>query len=307
MSTFTPNLQLEEVARGGDLGTWDTPTNANWSIMDSCIGNITTIGLNNSNVLLSATQYQSKTITFNSTLTASVVITFPTSFTKSYEIQNLCTGTSAFTITMTTTAAGGQAICAPPGENVDIINDSVSLKYRNLDRIGVYVDFAATSVPGWISGCTVPPYLNCNGTTFSSATYPQLATILGSTTVPDSRGRTRYAADAGTGRISAVIANPNTVGSGGGDQNLQAHAHSGSGTTTGQSADHSHVYQQAQYAAITGGGAFNSAAFNAGANTGGTSNDHTHGYSFTTANAGSGSAQNMPPLFIHGITMIRAG
>jgi hypothetical protein len=35
MSTFSPSLNLEEVARNGDIGVWDTPTNSNWTIMDS--------------------------------------------------------------------------------------------------------------------------------------------------------------------------------------------------------------------------------------------------------------------------------
>src|SRR5882724_8789878 len=123
VSAFTPNIQLEEQSRGDQVGTWDTPVNNNMTLVDKVVGAITTIGLNNSNVVLSSPQYQSKTIIFNSTLTGSVTITFPTSFIKSYEIQNLCTGTSAFTITLKTTAAGGQVICAPPGETIGVINN----------------------------------------------------------------------------------------------------------------------------------------------------------------------------------------
>ena len=52
MSTFSPNIQYEEVARGGDVGTWDTPTNSNWTITDSVLGGIATVPLNNSNIVL---------------------------------------------------------------------------------------------------------------------------------------------------------------------------------------------------------------------------------------------------------------
>src|SRR6267154_3976478 len=128
-STFTPNIQWEEPARGDDVGTWDIPVNGNGTLIDLVTGAIATISLNNSNVVLSAAQFRSKQITFNSTLTGSVAITFPTSFTKSYEIQNLCTGSSAFLITLATTA-GGQVICCPPGETVDCFNDGVNLKYK---------------------------------------------------------------------------------------------------------------------------------------------------------------------------------
>src|SRR5882672_4854572 len=136
VSTFTPNIQLEEPARGDQVGVWDTPVNSNMTTIDKVAGAITTISLNNSPVVLGAAQYQSKQITFNSTLTGSVAITFPTSFHKSYEIQNLCTGSSAFIITLATTAAGGQAIGVPPGETIDCFNDGTNLKFKNLGRVG---------------------------------------------------------------------------------------------------------------------------------------------------------------------------
>ena len=211
VSTFTPNIQLEEPARGDDVGTWDTPVNNNSTLLDLICGAITTIGLNNANVTLSAAQFKSKQLTFNSTLTGSVTITFPTSFIKSYEIQNLCSGSSAFIITLATTVAGGQVICCPPGETIDCFNDGSNIKFKNFGRVGSYWDFAGSSVPAWVSGCTIPPYLNCDGTAFSSATYPQLAVQLGGTTLPDSRGRFRLTLNQGTGRV--------TTGNGGMDGN----------------------------------------------------------------------------------------
>ncbi len=303
MSTFTPAKGLEQVARGGDLGTWDTPTNSNWAVVDAALGQVATIPLNNSNVVLSTPQYQSNLITFNSTLTASVSITFPTSFTGFYSVQNLCTGIGSFVITLQTTAAGGQLICAPPGEIVDVFNDGTNLKYRNLGRIGEYMDIAvpAVAVPSWIASCTVPPYLHCGGGTFSAATYPVLNVILGGNTLPDSRGRTRYSFDNGTGRITSVIGGPNTVGSGGGDQFLQQHLHNNTVTIN----DPSHVHGGAQTSIgnkFQGGlnPIADTAANTAAAFTGITA---TH----NAANTGSGSAQNMPPLYIGGLTFIRAG
>ena len=306
MSTFSPNLQIEEVARGGDVGTWDTPTNSNWSLMDSAIGNIATIGLNNSNVILNAAQFQSKTITFNSTLTGSVTITFPTSFTKSYEIQHICTGSSAFTITLETTASGGQVICCPPGEIIEVLNDGANLKYKNFGRIGEYWDYAGTAIPNWIQGCTIPPYLNCAGQPFSAATYPALNVILGSTTLPDARGRARFAADQATNRLSSgtIGFNPNGVGNAGGDQNYQAHGHS----VTVTDPQHTHTiggYVGTTFGGVGGGGSFPNSvvgeqlaqsAFFAAAT----------GITAVANTAGVGTAANIPPAYIHGLTLIRA-
>src|SRR5262245_17896934 len=130
-STFTPNINLEQPARGDDVGTWDTPVNNNTGEIDLCIGGTATQGLNNSNVVLSAAQFQCAQITFNSTLTGSVSITFPTSFKKPYTIKNACTGSSAFTITLQTTAAGGQVIACPPGQPFDVVNDGANLSFKN--------------------------------------------------------------------------------------------------------------------------------------------------------------------------------
>jgi hypothetical protein len=302
MSTFSPNLNIEEVARGGDVGTWDTPTNSNWTLMDSALGAITTISLNNANVVLNAGQFQSKQLTFNSTLTGSVTITFATSFIKSYEIQHLCTGSSAFTITLETTATGGQVIAVPPGEIVDVVNDGTNLKFKNLGRVGTMVQIYASSMPNWVSACTVQPYLQCAAVQFSSATYPVLAMQLGSTTTPDLRGRVPYNVDGGAGRITGVIAG--TLGTGGGDQNAQAHTHTASVSDPG----HLHTTTTP----VPGGGS-TWETWNTGS--AGTSNGAAGpntaaavtGISVTNATALSGGAQNLPPLLVSGITMIRAG
>lgn len=303
-STYTPNIQLEEPARGDQVGVWDTSVNSNMTLVDLVVGAIATISLNNSPVVLSAAQFQSKTITFNSTLTGSCAITFPSTFTKSYEIQNLCTGSSAFVITLTTTAAGGQVICCPPGEIIECVNDGTNLKFKNLDRIGAYWDYAGSSVPAWVSGCTVPPYLNCDAGTFSATTYPTLAIILGSTTLPDSKGRVRAALDQGAARLSSAVAgfSPNTVGSAGGSQLLSAHTHANTLTDLG----HTHNVASPTNNVIAGSGNDGSAGalFAAGPVTSGGNNSTP--MSITNVSAGTGTAANVPPTYIGGLTLIRA-
>lgn len=218
VSVFTPNINLEEPARGDQVGVWDTPVNSNMTLTDLVVGGITTISLNNAPIVLSAAQFQAAAITFNSTLTGNVAITFSSTFKKGYKIRNICTGSSAFVITLGTTVAGGQVICCPPGESIDCVNDGTNLYFHNLERVGSYWDYAGSSVPGWVSGCTVPPYLNCDGSVFSATTYPQLATILGSTTLPNSKGRSRFTLDQGAGLISTAVFSGTGIAAVGGAQ-----------------------------------------------------------------------------------------
>jgi len=310
MSTFTTTKQLEEVARGADVGTWDTPTNSNWSIVDAALGQIATQSLNNTPVILNAAQFQCCQLVFNSTLTGNVSITFPTSFTGPYVIQNNCTGSSAFVITLQTTAAGGQIVGCPFGEIFDVFNDGTNIKFRNFGRIGTYEDWMVSALPGWVTACTVPPYLNCIGGSFSSAVYPTLAVMLGGTTLPDTRSKVRIPLAQGATVVSSSGSGvaAGTLGATGGDQLTQAHTHTSSGVTTVESNDHTHTLtamQQSVTAVISGGGAF--LGNNVGITTSGVSATHTHSFTVTTGSAGGGAAQNMPPVYVGGITVVRAG
>lgn len=314
-STFTPNIQLEEPARGDDVGVWDTPVNNNMTLIDKVAGGIASIsGISNSNIVLSTAQFQSATISLNGTLTGNITITFPTSFIKAYNILNVCLGSSAFIITLETTAAGGQFVVAPPGTTQQVFNDGSSIRYIGLPPVGTYWDFAGSSVPNWVSACAVPPFLNCDGSTFSSGTYPALAGVLGGTTLPDRRGTAGATLNQGTNRITTAGANldGNTRFSVGGNQLLQVHTHGAA--TGGMSANtvHAHTANAATIGIVLGGGGPGQAWAQSGAQAGATFNtdnspsiDHTH--AVTVNNAGSGTSQNMPPTTITGIVMIRAG
>jgi len=325
VSAFTPNIQLEEPARGDDVGTWDTPVNSNMTLLDLVCGGTVNITLNNSPVVLSAAQFQCAQINFVSTLSANVTITFPATFSKPYIIQNQCTGSSAFTVTLQTTIASAEHICAPPGEMIDVMSVSGgNLKYRNLDRIGAYWDYAGSSVPAWVTGCTVPPYLNCDGSTFSSAVYPQLANILGGTTLPDARGRNAFYLNQGTARLSSGGAgiNGNTVLSvGGGDgvalksSNIPTLTSSGTNTTTVYPNGSSATYVPIRGAAwsafnwnIGGGGSYYGPTPPIGVNdiNSATAFSGSNNVSVTYTNASPQAVGLTAPAFVAGLRLIRA-
>lgn len=308
VSVFTPNINLEEPGRGDQSGVWDTPVNSNMSVVDLVVGGGATQVLNNSPVVLSAAQYKSRLITLASTLTGSCLITFPSTFIKDYLIRNVCTGSSAFIVTLATTVAGGQVIAAPPGETVSIYNDGTNLIYSDLGRVGSYLDYAGSSMPAWVDACTIKPYLACNSTTFSATLYPNLALLLGSTTTPDMRGKARITLDQGAAILSSAVTgfSPNTVGASGGQPSITIGSSNLPASIPYKDNGHSHTYVKRTGANVGGGGAFG--PVDTATNTQ-TSTD-TIGITInpSTAAAGTGNAfATMQPSIMGGITMIRAG
>ena len=117
-----------------------------------------------------------------------------------YIAENLTSG--PFLVQLFTPGGGGKTIAIPQAEALDVYTDGIDFKFRNLGRIGSYMDLATYAVPGWILACTVPPYLVCDGSTFNATTYPALNAMLGGNTLPDLRGRLRATLDQGTGNIT---------------------------------------------------------------------------------------------------------
>lgn len=317
-SVYTTNVALEEPANGDLVGSWDTAVNGNMSAIDLALGKAQSIGLAAGSVTLSTAQTRSAVLIFTGALAGNVAVTIPGLSTspgtvvsgRFYTVQNQCSNSSAFFVTLQTTVAGSQAIGLPPMEATDVYLEGTggvnvgSIKFRNLGRVGTFWDYNGSSVPNWVSACTIPPYLLCDGSAFSSAVYPALAVVVNGTNVPDARGRARFSLNGGTGRVTAGISgiNGNTLNSAGGDESMQSHNH---GVT-----DPGHHHTPGGGVAttfITNNSS--TLTFSAG-NTGGplgqiglTSSDAT---GITINSNGSGGSQNMPPAYIGGITMIRA-
>lgn len=293
------------------MGVWDLPVNGNMGLLDTILGGITSIavvaGANN----LNATQLANGTISATGTPASASSLNFPAGLQGWWSIQNLVTNSSALLVAAGTGAGG--IIGIPPGEIVDIQVNGNSVSYRNFARIGSYLDYATSSIPAWISNATPPPYLLCDGSSFSGVTYPYLVGILGGTTLPDFRGRSRFYLNGGTGRLTII--NGNIIGSGGGDQLLQGHTHGVVGNTGDDSPDHNHNLNGGApftvgSTSVGNGNASPGAAGPAtliGAVTSGASTRHQHGVNITSQSTGSGGAQNIPPAAVGGITLIRAG
>lgn len=310
----TTNLQLATPANGSDIGTWDQPLNANSVIVDAVAGNVTTTSLTNADVTLTTTQARVAILRFTGALTGNCIVTLP-AIIKSWICENLTTG--AFVVKIS--GGSGNVVALRPGSS-QVYWDGTNVKYINLGGVGDYWDTSEADTPLWVSNCTVPPALKCDGSTFNAGTYPILNAHLAGNTLPDFRGRGAFYLNGSSGRIT-------TAGSGvdgdtrfaaGGAQNITldttmipAHAHT--------SPAHHHFIMNtdnvngsglssANTLAVVNNNFGNANAYSAGGSASAATVGLTSDTTVTIDNTGGGLAHNnMPPAVMSGVRMIWAG
>lgn len=290
----TVNRGYATPATGSLVDTWGPVLNSNFDLIDSNLGGVASIAIAAANVTLNAAQAACGTISISGNPSANILILFP-DVQGWWTVRNLQSA-GAFYVAARC-VAGGNQIGLPPGESIDIFSDGVNMNYRNLyGTIGSYMDDAGDAVPAWITGSTIPPYLLCDGSIYSSATYPYLFAKLGTTTLPDARGSLRATLNGGTGRITTAGSSidGNTRFSRGGEQAVLLN----------RTMLPSMITDTKLIVAVPGSSPF---GVTTGSSTIPTPNSPTSiDAGFQTITNGGLSHQNMPPTYIGGITMIRA-
>lgn len=306
--TTTTNRGYSTPATGTQSGVWGSDDlNPNFTAIDKNLGAVASVALSNSNYSLLSSEYVCGTIKFSGTLSANVTVTFPT-VAGWWTVINNCTGNFYIRLSC---SSGGLKICPPPGECIDVGFDATDAFYRNLPHhIGEYWDFGGSSVPVWVTGCSVPPYLLVDGSTYSAVTYPFLNTVLGTTTLIDQRNKVRIPIGGGLVTSAGSGIDGATRFQSGGAQNVtldttQIPAHSHGVTDPGHThpgfrvngVDTDFVYDNVGGGGVGGPKAGTPNQFSIRSNTTGISIQNAGGGTFHS---------NMQPTVTHGITMIRA-
>lgn len=242
----TVNKYLNVPNTGDLVGAWGTTAiNFNMSGLDGVLGGFATISLSSATTFALSlptgastgltpgagpTQSQNSLLKFTGTLTGSANVQF--TMPGFYIVHNACT-VGTFFIKLSPSAGTGNAICAPPGRKAHVFFDGTDLDYVDMPEVGSALDLhqSGTTIPAWISNCTVVPYLLKDGTIYSTSTYPQLGAQLGSafggngaTTfgVPDELSRLRIPVDTTgiKGRVTSAGSgiNGSAMGGAGGAQ-----------------------------------------------------------------------------------------
>lgn len=263
-STFTTNIGIEQPGLGDYPGSWSTPVNADWALIDQTFGSSTSVAFTNANVTLSVAQSAYFMIVCTGTLTANVQLILPAAIGGRRMIFNQTIG--AFTLTVLNGASDtGGGVVVGQGFMTPVVLTAGRAFYDAYASTppGMILDMAFTSPP--------PGFLLCYGQLVSRATYAQLwasATAYGwtwgngdgSTTfqLPDCRGIVRAGADnmggSAAGRLTGF-----TVGTSGGAQaitlstaQIPAHSHTDAGHGHGVN-DPSHTHSTNAQVGVSSG------------------------------------------------------
>lgn len=219
---MTVNVALIIPGTGDLVGLWGSNAlNPDFVALDGFLGGVQTISAGSSPITLTVpasftatpgagpTQAQNAVLRFTGALTSNVTVTLP--MPGPMIIENLTTGNFVLSFRAVTAT---QVIAVDQGEVQRIYNDGANVRFVGLGRIGHIEMWAGLSaIPAWVSACTVPPYLLCDGSVYNFSVYPYLGARLGSkfggngiTTfgVPDLGGRVPLAYDQTGARITVA-------------------------------------------------------------------------------------------------------
>jgi hypothetical protein len=129
MSTFTVNKNIEQPASNSYIDTWATPVNADWALIDTCLGG--SIYLNSTGLsgpqTLTISQYQPLTIRITGTPTAAITYVVPAGVGGQWIFVNATSG--GFDVGLAS-AAGGATVLVPAASNNLLSCDGTSLGMR---------------------------------------------------------------------------------------------------------------------------------------------------------------------------------
>lgn len=183
VSTFTTNKNIEKPANNDYVDTWNIPVNADWDIIDSCLGTTSNISLTNIDVTLSTAQYQSLRLNLTGTLTGNVNIIAPNAKGGMWIVYNNTSG--SFTVTFKTAAGGSVGVTLVQGYHTFVVSNGTDCFYANDRPNGITNIATGTGLTG--GPITSTGTISLANTAVAAGTYGGTADI--PTLVIDAQGR----------------------------------------------------------------------------------------------------------------------
>jgi microcystin-dependent protein len=313
---------------GDQPGAWGTASiNPNFTAIGGMFGGFQTISLSSgTTIALTApsgsitpgagpTQQQNAMLRFTGSQSGTATIQF--SKPGRYVIDHQAS--TAFPIVLAPASGTGTQIGAPWWRKCAIFFDGTNVDYENPPEPGSAIDLHGLSaIPNWMLVCTKQYALIKDGSTYSTAAYSGLFSVVGSTFggnglttfgVPDERNRMRIPIDSdpGTGFSNRVTGagsgiSGKLMGSTGGDQLMQAHNHASPSLT-----DPGNIHGVPIVIFGNTGGSFIVATNNLGSEGTSPTNSTTTGITIgaNVGTTGSGGSQNMPLTIVSFLPLIK--
>lgn len=138
MSTYSPNLRIELITTGDQVGTWGSTTNTNLgTLLEDAIAGYTSVSVTTANQALtanngSADQSRNVSLALTTTTAAAFAVYAPPA-EKTYVIYNASSYTATIynsTVLGNTTAAGS-GVAIPAGKTVTVWSDGTNFAFQN--------------------------------------------------------------------------------------------------------------------------------------------------------------------------------
>jgi hypothetical protein len=198
MSTFTTNKNIEMPSAGMYVNAWAGPVNADWALIDTCLGGTSTVsvtGVSGPSIALSTTQYQPVNMEFVGTLSASLNYFIPAGVGGIWTINNATSGS----FTLQFSIAAGNSLTLSPGRTF-IVSDGTTVALASAN-----FSISFPQIAGTVSNAQVPSgaVLQYQGSLSLAATQITSGTVANAR-LPNS----------GIGPGVTIAADPGTVPSG---------------------------------------------------------------------------------------------
>jgi hypothetical protein len=147
VSTYTSNkAHLEKPAAGDYVGTWATPVNADWDVLDAALGGTATASLAGGDWTASTSDAQALRLIPTGILTANRNIVLPAGVGGFWLVTNSTTG--AFTVTVKTATGGSTGPTVPQGYTSLVYSDGIDVKLGDGGPLSLYLPLAGGTMTG---------------------------------------------------------------------------------------------------------------------------------------------------------------
>jgi microcystin-dependent protein len=135
VSAYTTNKAFEKPANGDYVDTWNIPVNGDWDIADRAFGGTFSVSLTNANVTLTQANCQNVRIRLTGSLSANVIIYFPSAVSGFFIVQNATTGT--YSVTLASAGGGAGTVLTEQGRTAFVFTEGTNVFYADDSRVAI--------------------------------------------------------------------------------------------------------------------------------------------------------------------------